>query len=83
MGKVLVNIYIPVINAEYDVLIPIQSQIFEVTELIIKAIIELSEKRFIPTEDTVLSYRENGEIIDTNSTVYDLGISNGVKLMLI
>lgn len=83
MGKVLVNIYIPVINAEYDVLIPIQSQIFEVTELIIKAIYELSEKRFIPTEDTVLSYRENGEIIDTNSTVYDLGISNGVKLMLI
>ena len=83
MGKVLVNIYIPVISAEYDVLIPIQSQIFEVTELIIKAIYELSEKRFIPTEDTVLSYRENGEIIDTNSTVYDLGISNGVKLMLI
>lgn len=83
MNKVLVNIYIPILNKSYDIFIPIYSQIFEVGELIKHAVSELSEGQFIPSRDTVLAYRNNGQIIDINSTVFDLEIANGTKLMLI
>lgn len=83
MNKVLVNVYIPILNRSYDVFIPIQSQIFEVTELIKRAVSELSEGQFMPSRDTVLAYKTTGEILDINCTVFELEIGNGAKLMLI
>ncbi|MBR6593732.1 MAG: methyltransferase [Clostridia bacterium] len=83
MNKVLVNVYIPILNRSYDIFIPTQSQIFEVTELIKRAISELSEGQFIPSRDTVLARKTTGEILDINGTVFELEIGNGTKLMLI
>ena len=83
MKKVLVEVYVPVIDARYDVFIPNTSQVSEVLELLKKAVADLSGGRFVPTGETVLCYRENGAIINVNMTVYELGIHNGSKLMLI
>lgn len=83
MNKVLVNVYIPILNRAYDIFIPLQSQIFEVTELIKRAVTELSEGQFMPSGDTVLARKATGEILDSNSTVFEMGIGNGTKLMLI
>ena len=83
MNKVLVNVYIPILNRSYDVFIPVQSQVFEVTELIKRAVSELSEGQFMPSRDTVLAYKTTGEILDINSAVFELEIGNGTKLMLI
>ena len=83
MNKVLVNVYIPILNQSYDIFIPVQSQLFEVTELIKKAVCELSEGQFIPSRDTVLALKATGRIPDVNSTVFELSIGNGTKLMLI
>ena len=83
MNKVIVNVYVPILNISYDIFIPVQLQIFEVTELVKKAVFELSEGRFMPTPDTAISIRASGEILDINSTVFELGIGNGTKLMLI
>ena len=83
MNKVLVNVYIPVLNQAYDIFIPPQSQLYEVTELIKKAVYELSEGQFIPTGDTVLAQKTTGQILDINRTVFELSIGNGTKLMLI
>lgn len=83
MNKVLVNVYIPILNRDYDIFIPLQSQIFEVTELIKRAVTELSEGQFMPSKDTVLARKATGEILDINSTVFEMEIGNGTKLMLI
>ena len=83
MNKVLVNIYVPILNKSFDIFIPTQSQLFEVTELIKRAITELSEGHFLPSNDTVLALKATGEILDVNSTVFELSIGNGTKLMLI
>lgn len=83
MNKVLVNVYIPILNKSYDIFVPVQSQLFEVTELIKRAVSELSEGQFIPSRDTVLARKSTGEILDINSTVFELGLGNGTKLMLI
>lgn len=83
MNKVLVNVYIPILNRSYDIFIPVQSQLFEVTELIKRAVSELSEGHYIPSVDTVIALKSTGEILDINSTVFELSIGNGTKLMLI
>lgn len=83
MNNVLVNVYVPILNKSYDIFIPVQSQLFEVIDLIKKAVYELSEGQFVPSKDTVMSLKTSGEILDINRTVFELNIGNGTKLMLI
>ncbi len=83
MEKVLVEIYVPVVNTSYDVFVPLASQMSEVLELVKKAVTELSDGEFRATEETAICYRENGTIININMSVFELGIRNGTKLMLI
>jgi len=83
MDKVLVEIYVPVLDKAYDVFIPLSSPMYEVLELVKKAIRELSDGRFWTDENTILCSREDGVIVNINLTVYELEIKNGTKLMLI
>lgn len=83
MDKVLVEVFVPVLDRSYDIFIPLRSPMYEVLELIKKAIKEMSDGRFIANENTAICYRENGAIININLSVYELEIKNGSKLMLI
>lgn len=83
MKKVLVQVFVPVIDTQYDVFIPNTSQMSEVLELLKKAVTDLSDGHYVPTGETAICYRENGAIINVNMTVCELGIHNGSKLMLI
>ena len=51
--------------------------------MIKRAIKVMSNDQFIPSEDNVLCFRESGEIIDINQSVYNLGIVNGTRLTLL
>lgn len=83
MDKVLVEVYVPVLNTTYDMFIPLQPQMYKVLELIKKAVTEMSDGRFIPNENTAICYRSNGTILNINLSAYELEIRNGSKLMLI
>ncbi len=83
MDKVLVEVYVPVLDRSFDIFIPLRSPMFEVLELIKKAVKEMSDGRFIANENTAICHRENGTIININLSVYELEIRNGSKLMLI
>lgn len=83
MDKVLVEVFVPILENSFDIFIPRQSMMHEVLGLIKKAIVEMSDGRFIANENTVICHREDGSIININLSVYDLEICNGSKLMLI
>ena len=83
MEKVLVEVFIPAIDSTYDMFIPRTSNMAEVLELLKKAVTDLSDGRFAATDETAVCYRESGAIINVNMSVYELGIQNGSKLMLI
>ena len=83
MEKVLVEVFVPVIGEAYDIFIPLKSDMSEVAQLLKKAVTELSNGHFVASEETSVCYRENGTIINVNMSVYELGIRNGSKLMLI
>ena len=83
MDKVLVEIYVPVLNEAYDMFVPLQSRMYEVLELMKRAVKELSEGRFVADNNTAICHRSDGMIINLNMSVFELGIRNGSKLMLI
>ncbi len=83
MDKVIVEIFVPALNVTYDVFIPTHSPLSSVLELVKKAVTELSDGHFRADGSTVLCHREDGTIMDINLSVYELGIHNGSKLMLI
>lgn len=83
MDKVLVNVYVPILNVSYDMLLPLSLPMYEVLELIKKAVFEMSDGRFVRNSNNILSYRSNGKIVNINLSVYELGIRNGSMLMLI
>ena len=83
MDKVLVEVFVPVLNHSYDMFVPLRSPMYEVLELIKKAVQEVSDGRFIPNENTTICHRADGTIIYINLSVYELEIRNGDKLMLI
>jgi len=82
MDKILVEIYIPGMNQSYDVYLPLTTKIHEVNGLLTHAFKELAAGYFIPS-DTVLCDKATGQIFDINKSVFDLGLKNGSKLMLI
>ena len=83
MSEILVGIFVPAIQTEYDVFIPANSTISDILELTGKAISDQSDGRFVPDETTVICRRADGTILDINRSVYESGIRNGSKLMLI
>ncbi len=83
MDKVLVEVFVPAVSQTYDIFIPLSSTLFEVTELIKKAVFELSDNMFIPSSTTAICRHGDGAILNINMSVYELGIHNGSKLMLI
>ncbi len=82
-NKVLIKVYVPSIDEEYEIYIPTNETINKVLELIIKSVYELSdsnlnleEKHYILDPDTSIVYTNDQIIRDTN-------IKNSKKIILI
>ncbi len=83
MDKVLVEIFVPVLDRSFDMFIPRTSSMAQVLELVKRAVKEMSDGRFVADENTAICHREDGAIININLSVAELEIKNGSKLMLI
>lgn len=83
MSKILVEVRIPAIERRYDVLIPYESRIFEVTALLKSLFADEADGNFLPTSDTLLCDAETGAILDPNLAPQVHGLRNGSRLLLI
>lgn len=83
MEHILVEVFVPALEQSFDAFIPLQSPMYEVLELLKKAAREISGGRLVVDETTAICHRDNGRIININMSVYELGVRNGSKLMLI
>jgi len=82
MNKILIIVYIPLIEQEYDIYIPINKKIGTIKNTIIKSIVELSDGNIKNTSNLKLYDKETTNIYDNNIMVKDSGIKNGSKLIL-
>ncbi len=83
MDSILVEVYLPATQKAYDIRIPRLCMMWEVTELVSKALSELSEGLYNATDKAVLCDRVNGTLYNINLSVEELGLTNGSRLMLI
>ena len=77
MDKILVEVYAPILGKTFDIFIPQESQMFEVLDLVKKAVVDMSDGLFAANESTTLCDRTDGTILNINLSVYELGLNNG------
>ena len=82
-NKILIEIYIPLVEKKYDVFIPINKKVGTIKKLIDTAIVELTSNAYVPTDEANFYSKETGEIYDVNKTVRDTDIKNGSRIILI
>ena len=83
MKKYLVDVYLPAIGTHYDAYLPTGKQIGEATRLLANIAESLSGGSYKGSEHTVLINAMTGEPFYQGDTVFDAGIRNSSKLILI
>jgi hypothetical protein len=81
--KVQTEIFVPVLERHFDVMLPTNVRVGECIDLINKVISDLSEGLYSGNDVTMLCDRDSGVVIDISISVEDANIKNGSRLMLI
>lgn len=82
MNKVLVLIYVPLLDEQYDCLIPINQKIGVIKNHLIKSINEMMGDGNYINENAKLYSKDTSDNYDADIYVKDSGIKNGAKLVL-
>jgi hypothetical protein len=83
MNKIIIKLFVPKIDREYDVFIPTNKRISSVIALLVKAINELSNGSFSPSQMPMLYNKITAQSYDINMTIKESDIRNGTELILI
>ncbi len=77
MNKILVTIYIPLLDEDYDIFIPINKKVGTVKNTFVSSVKNLIQKNY------QLLNKQDNKVIDDNVYVKNSGIQNGSKLILL
>ncbi|PKM57232.1 MAG: methyltransferase [Firmicutes bacterium HGW-Firmicutes-3] len=83
MNKVLLEVFVPAGNKNYDIYVPENLKVFEANQLIVKLLNELSEGVFKFDDQALLCERSNGSPISMYKTIRMVGLKNGSSVMLL
>lgn len=81
--KKIINLLVPAINANYDVMIPGFMTISELVPLIAKAVEELSNGNYVTSGHEFLCHKELDLLLSQDRTLNDYEIQNGDHIFLI
>ncbi len=83
MDKILVNIFVPIINSSYDMFIPVSLKVYTVLELIKKSVAEMSDGKIYCQRKQCALFSRGRFYYRYNLSVLETEIKNGSRLMLI
>ena len=83
MDKVLIKLYVPTVDATFDVKIPLDKKLYMIIYLFIKAIYDLTEGAYIPQSSPRLYEKWSASCFDINLTARESHIQNGAELILL
>jgi len=83
MDKIIINVFVPLIDSSYDVKVPINLSMIDVMDLIQKTIVELSDGDYILNPEAKLFDKNTAKLINLNNIVKFSGLTNGASVMLI
>lgn len=76
-NKILVTVYIPLLDESYDIFIPVNKKVGTVKKTIVESIKNLTAKNYL------LMRKDDCLVVDENVYVKNSGIQNGSKLILL
>ena len=82
MEKLLVEVHSPAANIAYDIIVPNNMQIGEITTLVGRMFTQLSGGTYQFTGKGVLIERDSGYLFDPNQLVRHSRLRNGTNLVL-
>ena len=82
-NKILIRLYIPLVERSYDIYIPINKTIGTIKSQIENGLIEITDGSYAKRKDTNFYSKDSGEIYDINKTVRETDLKNGSKIILI
>ena len=82
-NKILIRLYIPLIEEEYDIFIPINKRVGTIKQLLEKCISEHNDNGYVLAEDTNLYSKETGKVYDVQLLVKDTDLKNGSRVVLL
>ena len=82
-NKILIRLYIPLIEEEYDIFIPINKRVGTIKQLLEKCISEQNDNGYVLEEDTNLYSKETGKVYDVQLLVKDTDLKNGSRVVLL
>ena len=83
MNKILIEVFLPAANKSFEIYIPLELKLHEVTFLVDKTISELSNGLFSSNDDSILCEKSTGNILNINMSARELNLKNGAELMLL
>ena len=81
--RVLVKLYIPKVELQYNVFLPLRKPIYEIINLLVKAVNELCGGYYNPEALPMLYDKLTAKPYDINKRIIDSTIRNGTELVLI
>ena len=83
MNRVLVRLYVPLLEKQYDIWIPINKSIYYIIKAFIKGINAINKIEYIYNGSFPRLYnRSTSDVYDINKRVIDTDIRNGTELIL-
>ena len=83
MSKVLVEIYVPAISEHFDVFIPVDVPIRDVTKVITDGVVEVTNELYVASNCEQLCLKEPAGLLDPLRTLEDYGVKIGMQLYLV
>lgn len=83
MNKILVKLYVPVLDEQYDIWIPANKRIHTIIKLFVEAVNDLTKGYYVPNKLPHLYDRTTAKAFDMNLRVIETDIRNGSELVLI
>ena len=83
MDKILVKVYVPMIEKIYDVWIPSHKRIYNVINLLIKVINELNDNSYRPTKMPMIYDKVTSEVYDINLSRKESTMRSGTEIILL
>lgn len=83
MDKIIVKLYVPTIEKEFDVWIPVQKRIYNVIYLLTKAVNELTNGNYKPKQMPNLYDKLTAKPYNINLSIKESTIRNGSEIILI
>ena len=82
MDKILIIVYVPLIDEKFEIFIPINKKIGNIIGLVSKIVSDMSGGYFVASEKNSLYSGDTGDEYPIDVLVIDTDIRNGSKLIL-